>query len=354
MVTNTSTPVAKSPSSEGQTEDIPVVISGTNNQILPGTEPEVLISSLNPADPPCPIGVSKSPDPNASTEIPKDSNNPLPKPIDSVGPVGIGCPFLHGSAGSVVSSPHGPIGSTDPPTPQGSTGPDSVFNSTVTKICIACNTPFIISKTESHKKYCGRSKCYEAQFMRTCEKCGTEFTIKKGEEYKKLCLPCYKNRDILSKDCVTCGEEFKIKPGENWKRECLECYMSSKPEKYRVTDKISVKSISWLNYIMDQEKIFIHHNENGGELEIWYKDGEKNKLIFADGYHKESQTVYEFYGDFWHGNPKIYPPIDRNEKLGKTFGELYSDTLKREEIIKNKGYKLITIWESEWDNIVPK
>jgi hypothetical protein len=31
-----------------------------------------------------------------------------------------------------------------------------------------------------------------------------------------------------------------------------------------------------------------------------------------------------------------------------TFGDLYKRTLEREKIIKEAGYKLITIWESDW------
>ena len=34
----------------------------------------------------------------------------------------------------------------------------------------------------------------------------------------------------------------------------------------------------------------------------------------------------------------------------KTFGELYNETLKRLELIKNEGYNIITIWESDYKN----
>jgi hypothetical protein len=59
-------------------------------------------------------------------------------------------------------------------------------------------------------------------------------------------------------------------------------------------------------------------------------------------------TIYEFYGDYWHGNPIRYDPEAINATNGKTFGQLYERTLYREEMLKTAGYDLITIWESEW------
>ncbi len=69
----------------------------------------------------------------------------------------------------------------------------------------------------------------------------------------------------------------------------------------------------------------------------------------ADGYHKDSNTVFEFHGDFWHGNPKIYDPSQLNAINGKSMGTLYKRTAYREERIKELGYNLVVIWESEWN-----
>jgi hypothetical protein len=67
----------------------------------------------------------------------------------------------------------------------------------------------------------------------------------------------------------------------------------------------------------------------------------------VDGYDPSTNTIYEFYGDFWHGNPKIYQLFDKNSRNGKTFKELFDSTIIRENKIK-KYYNLITIWESDW------
>lgn len=60
------------------------------------------------------------------------------------------------------------------------------------------------------------------------------------------------------------------------------------------------------------------------------------------------RTVYEFYGDFWHGNPRKYSANDVNAANNKTFGELYRKTIEREEMLKTHGYTMVCIWEDEF------
>lgn len=107
--------------------------------------------------------------------------------------------------------------------------------------------------------------------------------------------------------------------------------------------------IEWLNSIMKNENIFIQHAENIGEKEIIIN----NKKLKFDGYCEKTNTVYEMYGDIWHGSPKLYKSTDINPINKKTYGELYNDTIKREEIIKNQGYNLFIIWESEYYKLKP-
>jgi hypothetical protein len=76
-----------------------------------------------------------------------------------------------------------------------------------------------------------------------------------------------------------------------------------------------------------------------------------NKRIKTDAYDPTTNTVYEFYGDFWHGNPKIYNQNDINKANKRAFGELFSKTLEREKLIKDAGYNLITIWEDDFESV---
>ncbi len=68
----------------------------------------------------------------------------------------------------------------------------------------------------------------------------------------------------------------------------------------------------------------------------------------VDGFDCVSNTIYEFNGDFWHGNPNLYKSDDLNSMLGKTFGELYLSTLDKKNNLQLLGYNVISIWESDY------
>ena len=72
-----------------------------------------------------------------------------------------------------------------------------------------------------------------------------------------------------------------------------------------------------------------------------------NRYIF-DGYDPVSNTVYEFWGDFWHGNPQKYNANDFNQITKKSFGDLYLEMSNKKANIIGAGFGLIEIWESDW------
>ena len=77
-----------------------------------------------------------------------------------------------------------------------------------------------------------------------------------------------------------------------------------------------------------------------------------SKKYSVDGFDPLTNTVYEFNGDFWHGNPKFYKSSDVNRANKKTYGELYEKTLEKEKALKSAGYKVISIWENDFKEIV--
>lgn len=88
------------------------------------------------------------------------------------------------------------------------------------------------------------------------------------------------------------------------------------------------------------KNIDIQHSEN--EFKI------PGTNYFVDGYCQETNTIYEFHGDFWHGNPKLYLSSEYHPINKKTFGELYEKTMIRENTIRDLGYSVVSIWEREW------
>ena len=61
------------------------------------------------------------------------------------------------------------------------------------------------------------------------------------------------------------------------------------------------------------------------------------------------ENAISIHWDFWHGNPKKYNSKDINCKNKKSFGKLYEATFEKENILINHGYKIISIWENEWN-----
>lgn len=73
--------------------------------------------------------------------------------------------------------------------------------------------------------------------------------------------------------------------------------------------------------------------------------------ISVDGFDPDTNTVYEFLGDYWHGNPKVYNSEDINYNNKKTFGDLYRELKERFSILEKAGYNIVYIWESDFLSI---
>lgn len=109
----------------------------------------------------------------------------------------------------------------------------------------------------------------------------------------------------------------------------------------------SQKSLIWLDNIAKQQNIHIQHAGNGGEYRI------PNTKLSADGFCIETNTIYEFDGDAYHGNPNLYNPTDKCHPYDKqlTASELFSNTIIKHTKLKELGYNVITIWESDFDKL---
>lgn len=106
------------------------------------------------------------------------------------------------------------------------------------------------------------------------------------------------------------------------------------------SSKISQKWIKWVCRSKGWKFANILCSENGNEHYI--KD-----VGLVDGYHKPTNTVLEFHGDYWHGNPVRFKP---NKVLfsGLTAKQLYNRTKKKEAKIMSLGFNLIVMWEHDY------
>lgn len=70
----------------------------------------------------------------------------------------------------------------------------------------------------------------------------------------------------------------------------------------------------------------------------------------VDGFEPITNSIYEFLGNYWHGNPMMHLPSSINSHCKKSFGQLYSETLTKFQWLLNKGYNVYYIWEKDWKN----
>lgn len=168
------------------------------------------------------------------------------------------------------------------------------------------------------------------------DECISKFRQFHGEKYDYSMVEYINSQTNIQIRCIEHNILFYQTPSNHFRSTgCKKCHKHG----------YSKKAILWLNFVSKMYNIDIQHAENGNEYKI------PNTNLYVDGYCKENNTVYEFHGDFWHGNPNIYNSTDINCISNKTFNELYKNTLKREDKIKELGYNLTIIWENKWNNI---
>ena len=103
----------------------------------------------------------------------------------------------------------------------------------------------------------------------------------------------------------------------------------------------SNSQIKWLTKIENEEGIIIQH--------ALKPDGEYNipGIGKVDGYCKETNTIFEFHGSYWHGEIGVFDQDKIHPIIKKSYGELYKKTINRDNKIRELGYTLIVKWESE-------
>jgi hypothetical protein len=170
-----------------------------------------------------------------------------------------------------------------------------------------------------------------------CTKCYLENSRMTKKEFLKRAFEVHGNRytynkfnyyNFYTKGIITCSKhgDFPQTPGSHLSgSNCPKC-----------TGCVSKIQEEWLDYVNVPTKY-------------------RNKTIFKDGlffkvdaFNHKTNTIYEFYGDYWHGNPKIYNSNYINKHSKKKFKELFNNTIKRENKLKKLGYKIISIWENDF------
>lgn len=100
---------------------------------------------------------------------------------------------------------------------------------------------------------------------------------------------------------------------------------------------VSKKEIDWL----DKLQIPINNRQK------CIMNGKRKYLVDA----LVDKTIYEFYGEYWHGDPRVYPERSFvNRTMEKTMDQLYEETIEREFELHKLGYEVKFVWEYDWNN----
>ena len=177
-------------------------------------------------------------------------------------------------------------------------------------------------------------------------------------DFKKEILEyCRSDVDILRRGIMKLREDFieleNIDPLRyiTIASVCMTIYRSNyMPNKtiaivpeYTKKDNFSKMSIMWLNYVSTTKGLNIQHALNGCEKKLTIDD----KTYKVDGFCEETNTVYEFYGCFWHGCPRCYRPNIINGKNQRDMGTLNDITIEKRETIKSAGYHHVSTYECQ-------
>jgi hypothetical protein len=121
-------------------------------------------------------------------------------------------------------------------------------------------------------------------------------------------------------------------------------YISTNLDRYGVPCYVSLVTQYQRSKIADQWLDSLSVPED--QREQWIVLGERR--IKVDAYDPDTNTVYEFHGDYWHGNPRKFAADVLNKQAHKTMGQLYEATVTREAMLREHGFNLIVMWEDEF------
>jgi G:T-mismatch repair DNA endonuclease (very short patch repair protein) len=64
----------------------------------------------------------------------------------------------------------------------------------------------------------------------------------------------------------------------------------------------------------------------------------------------DGKKIIEFYGDFWHANPKYFKMNDKIKSfnINKTAEEIWLHDKQRIDFLESLGYNVLIIWECDW------
>lgn len=214
-----------------------------------------------------------------------------------------------------------------------------IYKRSLEKVIITCNTHGDFEQTpNSHLSGQGCSRCGH-EFSSNARRLTTEEFIRRANNIhdNRYIYDAVVYHDIYTHVDIKCTTHgvFRQSPVSHLSgRGCRKCNAG--------TSKISLE---WLGMLIYTYPNLITIESKDGEYRI------PGTSYHADGYCPDTNTIFEFHGDYWHGNPVRYPSERYNATTNCTMGELYEKTQQKRQVCEALGYRYVEVWESEWNTL---
>jgi len=203
--------------------------------------------------------------------------------------------------------------------------PSQVYVNSSTPFTIICHVHGAFQQrydTHIHQMS-GCPKCY-GSFKRTFDEFVIDAKNVHGERYDYSEVTYVNNSTPVKIMCFSHGS-FWQRPFKhiNVGQGCMRC-----------ADNVSKVERKWLN------AIGIPDDSEHRQVRI------VGSQMRADG--MVERVVYEFFGTYWHGDPRKHAPDTLNTKNGHRMGSLYLEALEQQRRILELGYELKFVWELDY------
>lgn len=150
-----------------------------------------------------------------------------------------------------------------------------------------------------------------------------------GNRLKNAVIPMFSKTEFTNVNeiylfqCNKCGLKFKDNLDDGMIPKCPSCFKN--------------------NTISSMETDFLKYMN--------IPDGKENRQVKIDKFKVDGiigNKIFEFLGDFWHGNPSKFLPNEINSCNGKPFGKLYLETITKLNKLHQLKYSVYYIWEKDW------
>lgn len=223
----------------------------------------------------------------------------------------------------------------------------------VFKNCEACNKKFYVSPCNIKKtKFCNlecRRLVYKNSrptrrkgTTKKCEWCGSKYYVCKSRLSSKFCskkcLNQWQGRNKHTCICKICDKNYKVSPSL---KNSIYCSVSCR-------DK-DIDKINQLIYLNKKQQ----ENKNSNKLEkqgyflldslgiVYLPQHLMFGKFLVDAFVVSHNTVIQFDGDYWHGNPQKFRILTKRQEYRRNLD------VSQDLYMKKCGISVIRLWESE-------